>query len=61
MGLLSEGAPMEWEDMVEWQKHVRKYGVEQFIRIYNKLKVKKSVVIECFRLKICSRMTAVEV
>lgn len=32
---------MEWEDMVEWQKHVRKYGVEQFIRLYNKLKVKK--------------------
>ena len=41
MGLLSEGAPMEWEDMVEWQKHVRKYGVEQFIRLYNKLKVKE--------------------
>lgn len=29
---------MEWKDMVEWQKHVRKYGVEQFIRLYNKLK-----------------------
>ena len=23
MGLLSEGQPMEWEDMVEWQGHVR--------------------------------------
>merc|ERR1712110_968591 len=26
------------EDVVEWQLHVRKYGVEQFIRLYNKLK-----------------------
>ena len=39
MGLLSEGQPMEWPDMVGWQDHVRKYGVEQFIRLYNKLKV----------------------
>ena len=23
MGLLSEGEPMEWEDMVAWQAHVR--------------------------------------
>jgi len=38
MGLLSEGQPMEWEEMVPWQDHVRKYGVEQFIRLYNKLK-----------------------
>ena len=63
MGLLSEGSPMEWEDMVAWQAHVRlqfiiiimikiteiernvnhtrKYGVEQFIRLYNRLKVEK--------------------
>ena len=39
MGLLSEGQPMEWEDMKAWQKHVRKYGVEQFIKLYNRLKV----------------------
>ena len=39
MGLLSEGEPLEWEEMKEWQTHVRKYGVEQFIRLYNKLKV----------------------
>jgi len=38
MGLLSEGEPMEWEDMKAWQEHVRKYGVEQFIRLYNRLK-----------------------
>ena len=29
----------EWPDMVGWQEHDRKYGVEQFIRLYNKLKV----------------------
>jgi len=41
MGLLSEGEPMEWEEMVAWQAHVRKYGVEQFIRLYNRLKDEK--------------------
>ena len=60
MGLLSEGAPMEWEDMVEWQQHVRKYGVEQFIRLYNKLKVTKYTCSERIGIKICFRMTAVE-
>ena len=39
MGLLSEGVPMEWEDMAVWQEHVRKHGVQQFVRLYNKLKV----------------------
>ena len=39
MGLLSEGQPLDWEEMKEWQEHVRKYGVEQFIRLYNRLKV----------------------
>ena len=39
MGLLSEGQPLDWEEMKQWQDHVRKYGVEQFIRLYNKLKV----------------------
>jgi len=29
---------MEWEDMAVWQKHVRKHGVQQFVRLYNKLK-----------------------
>ena len=43
MGLLSEGEPLEWEEMKDWQSHVRKYGVEQFIRLYNKLKVKRKV------------------
>ena len=39
MGLLSEGEPLDWEEMKGWQEHVRKYGVDQFIRLYNKLKV----------------------
>ena len=42
MGLLSEGQPMEWEDMKGWQEHVRKYGVEQFIKLYNRLKVSET-------------------
>jgi len=29
---------MEWEDMVKWQKHVREHGVQQFVRLYNRLK-----------------------
>lgn len=29
---------MEWEDMKKWQKHVRQFGVQQFVRLYNKLK-----------------------
>jgi len=29
---------MEWEDMAVWQEHVRKHGVQQFVRLYNKLK-----------------------
>jgi len=38
MGLLSEGEPIDWQDMKSLQQHVRQYGVEQFIRHYNKLK-----------------------
>ena len=41
MGLLTEGEPLEWEEMKDWQTHVRKYGVEQFIRLYNRLKVRR--------------------
>ena len=39
MGLLSAGEPLDWEDMAQWQAHVRKYGVQQFIKLYNRLKV----------------------
>jgi len=46
MGLLSEGQPMEWEDMKAWQEHVRKYGVEQFIRLYNRLKDEQGRVLK---------------
>ena len=38
MGLLTAGQPMEWEEMKPWQEHVRKHGVEQFIRLFNRLK-----------------------
>jgi glutamate--cysteine ligase catalytic subunit len=44
MGLLSAGVPLDWEDMGQWQEHVRKYGVQQFIRLYNRLKVEQSAV-----------------
>jgi glutamate--cysteine ligase catalytic subunit len=39
MGLLTLGTPLEWSEMEKWQDHVRKYGIQQFIRIYNRLKV----------------------
>ena len=37
--------------MVGWQEHARKYGVEQFIRLYNKLKV---IVYTINALQCCS-------
>merc|ERR1712198_386960 len=46
MGLLSEGKPMAWEDMKGWQEHVRKYGVEQFIKLYHRLKDEKGRVLK---------------
>ena len=42
MGLLTAGEPMKWEDMKQWQEHVRKHGVEQFIRLYLRFKDKSS-------------------
>jgi len=36
--LLSEGEPLSWDEMVGWQEHVRRHGVEQFIRLYNRRK-----------------------
>ena len=47
MGLLSEGEPLDWQEMKEWQEHVRRYGVEQFIRLYNKLKVNRKFPYVC--------------
>ena len=41
MGLLTVGTPLEWSEMVKWQDHVRKFGVKQFIRTYNRLKVQR--------------------
>lgn len=38
MGLLSEGAPLDWEETKKWADHVRQHGVQQFIHIYHKFK-----------------------
>lgn len=46
MGLLSAGVPLDWEDMAQWQDHVRKYGVQQFIKLYNRLKDEKGRVLK---------------
>eukprot|EP00088_Acartia_fossae_P005017 TRINITY_DN12194_c0_g1_i2.p1 TRINITY_DN12194_c0_g1~~TRINITY_DN12194_c0_g1_i2.p1 ORF type:complete len:647 (-),score=161.02 TRINITY_DN12194_c0_g1_i2:122-2062(-) len=46
MGLLSVGKPMTWEEMKEWQEHVRHYGVKQFIKLYNRLKDEKGRVLK---------------
>jgi hypothetical protein len=51
MGLLSAGEPLDWEDMAQWQEHVRKYGVQQFIRLYNRLKVNSSNRSVSYKLK----------
>ncbi len=45
MGLLSVGTPLEWSEMVQWQDHVKKYGVQQFTRVYNRLKVNRQISI----------------
>jgi len=46
MGLLSAGEPLTWDQMQQWQDHVRKYGVEQFVRLYNRLKDEKGRVLK---------------
>ena len=38
MGLLTLGTPLTWEEMKEWQQHVKTHGVKQFIRTYHKHK-----------------------
>jgi len=46
MGLLSAGEPMTWEEMKAWQDHVRHHGVNQFIRLSNRLKDEKGRVLK---------------
>ena len=41
MGLLSEGAPLPWDETKKWTDHVRKQGVLQFIELYKKLQFRQ--------------------
>lgn len=41
MGLLTEGAPLPWDETKKWTDHVRKHGVLQFIELYKKLQFRK--------------------
>ncbi|GAB1597714.1 glutamate--cysteine ligase catalytic subunit-like [Argonauta hians] len=45
MGLLSEGAPLSWEETKSYADHVRKHGVKQFINQYRKLKGRQKDVL----------------
>jgi glutamate--cysteine ligase catalytic subunit len=38
MGLLSEGQPLTWPEIKIALEHIRKYGLDQLIRVYNKNK-----------------------
>lgn len=38
MGLLSEGHPLEWAEIKVALEQIRKYGLDQLIRVYNKNK-----------------------
>lgn len=41
MGLLSEGSPLSWEETRKYAEHVRKLGIDQFIKLFHKLKNRK--------------------
>ncbi|CAO1295214.1 unnamed protein product [Diamesa tonsa] len=38
MGLLTEGTPLSWEETIKLSKHVRDHGVQQFIKMFSKLR-----------------------
>jgi glutamate--cysteine ligase catalytic subunit len=38
MGLLAIGTPLDWEDAKPHANYVREHGIEQFLKIYHKLK-----------------------
>src|SRR6185369_13063022 len=42
MGLLSLGTPLPWEEAKKYADHVREHGIEQFLKIYHKLKNKET-------------------
>jgi len=46
MGLLTEGEPLSWEKTAELADHVRRHGVQQFIRLYKKLEKRRGDVLK---------------
>lgn len=46
MGLLTQGTPMYWSDIKQHANFIRKEGIKQFIRLYNKCKDRKD---ECLK------------
>lgn len=42
MGLLSAGTPLEWDESIAYQKIVRKRGVSEFLKTYNRFKNEKN-------------------
>ena len=46
MGLLTEGAPLSWDQTAKLADHVRKHGVQQFIRLYKKLENRRGDVLK---------------
>ena len=41
MGLLALGTPLEWQDAKKEANHVRKWGIEQLLAIWNRAKGKE--------------------
>ena len=39
MGFLGIATPLSWEDSKKYLKYVREHGVDQFVSIYERLKV----------------------
>ncbi|CAD6198734.1 unnamed protein product [Caenorhabditis auriculariae] len=38
MGLLTNGSPLSWDEMVPYIDYIKKHGISQFINLYHKLK-----------------------
>ncbi len=45
MGLLSEGAPLSWQETAKLAEHVRCHGLRQFVALYNRLKERRGDVL----------------
>jgi len=46
MGLLSEGTPLSWQETKKLADHVRKHGIEQFIKLYHSLKDRSTICLK---------------